>query len=141
MADDSCFVALARLAQDAFDARRRYEWRINFSLWGGLAAIGYWANKARVRIFDSPCAAVTVGAVLVALYLGSLLLINWGHTKDKAWKHYYMKHAMGKDAPEPTRYPLDWTQIAWCACQTGFTLLLTWLVLKVLLDVHPPPAP
>lgn len=135
MIDKSNLVELARLAHDAFDARRRYEWRINFSLWGGLAAIGYWANNAQVRILDSPCLAVSVGVLLVVLYVASLLLINYGHSKDKAWKHYYMKHAMGKDAPEPMKYPIEWTQIAWCACQTGFTVLLTCLVLKVLLHV------
>ena len=138
MTDDSVFVSLARLAHDAFDARRRYEWRINFSLWGGLAAIGYWANKAQVRIIDSLCGAISVGVVVVMLYLASLLLINYGHAKDKAWKHYYMKSATGKEEPsEPTKYRLALTQVAWCVCQTGFTLLLTWLVLKAILDVHP----
>lgn len=138
MTDDSRFVDLARLAQDAFDARRRYEWRINYSLWGGLAAIGYWAHQEKVRIFDSSCGAIVVGGALVLLYLASLLLINCGHAKDKAWKHYYMWRAIGKvDRPEPKKCRLVWTQFAWCACQTSFTLLLTWLVMKTLLGVHP----
>lgn len=138
MTDDSRFVELARLAHDAFDSRRRYEWRISFSLWGGLAAIGYWAHHEKVRVFDSSCGAIGIGGVVVLLYLASLLLINFGHAKDKAWKRYYMTRAVGKAEPaEPTRYGLAWTQVAWCACQTGFTLLLTWLVMKTLLGVPP----
>lgn len=138
MADESTYIALARLAHDAFHARRRYEWRINFSLWGGLAAIGYWAVNVQKRIFDTRPAAYGVGVALLLLYLGSLLLINYGHRQDKEWKRYYMRLAVKKESPEPTQYCLSLTQVLWCLCQTGFTALLIWLVLEVLLGVHPP---
>ncbi len=95
MAVDMGYVELARLAQSAFDGRRKIEWRINFSLWGGLGIIAYWAMKYHIPIFDSKWTANCAFGVIIFLYIFALYLIACGHRQDKAWKHYYMNKAEG----------------------------------------------
>ena len=89
MPDEKPFSELAAIAQGSFEDRRRYEWKLNFSVWASLGLLAYWATSTGTQIFDpaNPRRAYMIGALLLVLYTLSFCLIAKANIADKNWKH------------------------------------------------------
>lgn len=137
MIDKAQFVELAKIAQDSFESRRGYEWKINFSTWGALGALAYWSSKENVPLFSSPSQAYLIGGFILLLYLLSYCLIATAHCTDKSWKHYYLDQVEGvaTSRPPPRK---SFAPIFWGVHNVAFTAVLLFFVFKILLQVKLP---
>ena len=109
--DKEIALELARLAQDSFQNRRSFEWKVAFALWSGIAL--FTAFLAREPGLVSGWRL----ALLFIFYLG--VLATWfflwqiplrrAFDTDKQWKHYYMHKAEGRaDNADPRTNPLTY---------------------------------
>ena len=63
--DSKTYLEMPQLSQQSIEARRGYEWKVNFSLWGGLALVAYFCWKERIAdIFISEGQARVLAIIL-----------------------------------------------------------------------------
>jgi len=131
------FLELSRLTHDSFSNRQRYEWRVSFSLWTAIGLVVYASVTQRINIFESACSERLAFLVLMATYIGFISLVTRGHHIDKAFKHYYMNRAEGKEATSPLSQPTPWyVTVGWPLTQVIFTAAIAWLALQLLSGVR-----
>ena len=132
------YVELAKIAQSSFDERRRFEWRVNFSLWAALGLVAYFAIKEKVQVFNSWKEAFYLGLIITVLYIVYQFMVSEAHKTDKRWKHYYLAKAEGEDVEPPERDFVGQTrtkQAMWWFSQIGFTVVMLLFVFTVLLRI------
>jgi len=131
------YVELAKLAQSAFDERRRIEWRVNLGLWAALGAITYFARKERIQVFQPEWLAWVFAIGIFVSYVIYIFHFLAAHTTDKAWKHYYMARAEGEKADRPARGTWVFRGFPWwwLIMQLIFTGMLLYVVTMILTAV------
>lgn len=151
------FLQLAKLAQDSFQNRRAYEWKIAFGLWTGIALFTWFLAQHPALL----SAAWLVVLGLLYLCVLAVYLLFWqiplhrGFLLDKMWKHYYMHKAEGrspeKSEPDPfdraptygdrlkqmfTRSPENSVLWAWAWGQVFMTLIFLLVSFFILIVVN-----
>lgn len=132
------YVELARIAQDSFDKRRSYEWKMHFGLWASIAAVVYAVATKEIEIFSSLCQARTIGAILWAMYFLHFVMVSYGHWQDKKRKHYFMEMAEGKVDTQIEKYTIKHfgRQFLWATPYLIFTALLIHFAIKIILSIQ-----
>lgn len=148
MEQTSTYLELAKLAQTSFEDRRRYEWRISFSLWIAIGSVGYWFSQAS--------AANSLSGFWVVLSCAAPFFHYWSHHNiarahsiDKTQRHYWLDRC-DTSGPPPKKSltdlihdaesaPIESGQNAWIWMQVAFTILLEVAVLSLLLSREPSP--
>lgn len=154
------YLDLAKLAQQSFENRRIYEWKVAFGLWTGLGAFTYFAIQyaAPLPTWAILCLAVTyvgTAAIWGVIWQPSL---RTAHDCDKAWKHYYMHRAEDRPSNRRARDPwrdetkrppyetrdeirVAWKQ-PWTWAQTGVTVVFLFMsFILIVCKSSPPPTP
>ena len=145
MTEKPNFAELASICQQAFEDRRKYEWKLNFSFWGALGLIAYWAHKEGFQPFPHGSHAYwIIPTLLMGAYILAFILFFAANAKDKKWKHYYMKreeeYTVGCDCKqgEPDPIPIV-GMILWGLHHVVFTGILVILAVRVLISVEAKP--
>ena len=135
--DSTLFLDLARLSQDAFNERRRHEWRVNLSLWAALGLAVYAVLKEGIRVFDKPWEGWLFGAVVIGVHVIYMIMVNRGHMIDKKWKHYYLAKAEGREPREVPQFSHSskLVHVLWAIPQIVLTAAIVVLAVTLLIGV------
>ena len=105
---EEIYLELAKLAQQSFENRRSYEWKVAFGLWTGIAAFTYFS----VEHLGPLSASAQLGLLIAYIIIGILWCAVWqpslraAFDRDKDWKHYYLHRA--ENRPEDKCDPDPW---------------------------------
>ncbi len=131
--DAEKYIELAKLSQQAFEERRRFEWRLVFSIWMALGLIAYTAVTQDV--FVPPEALWALSGVLFVAFALYLNAVRRAHRIDKDWKHYYLDRAEDKETKRPKKESLSWLE--WIAPQILMMLVVLLLFVYAMSSVKP----
>jgi hypothetical protein len=106
---EEIYLELAKLAQQSFESRRSYEWKLAFGLWTGIGFFTYFAVQ-HAGAFPWWALWLLLAAYLAIAVLGCVVWqppLRTAADCDKKWKHYYM-HRAEQSRPEQRRDPDPW---------------------------------